>query len=59
VRERLLGDVSLKVLDRSRGPVLIAAQPRPLPASSAAAAGPAEARTASGEGESEAQGTER
>ena len=68
VKERLLGDVSLKVLDRSRGPVLIAAQPRPFPSSppssfasaaSAASAGPAEARTASGEGGSEAEGTER
>ena len=32
VKEMLLGDISLKILEQSQGPVLLAAPPRPLPA---------------------------
>lgn len=32
VKEMLLGDISLRILEQSRGPVLLAVPPRPLPA---------------------------
>ncbi len=35
VKEMLLGDISMKILEQSPGPVLLAAPPRPLPASEA------------------------